>query len=268
MTLKKHLLCTLSLLFILVNLSLSLPQQTQNPDQRVIVKPGISAEYFSLTIGWDEDVNSSQLKSYLFSTNTEISINDGFSIHLILGYSLSNYDNLTFRELPFSVELGVKEIGGILLGSEINKRLFYLSEYEINLYGQFVYYYGFNNEWNIPDLNVEGTLTGIPTWMRTQIGPSIRYEGLNNIFPFIRITYNKLWGTFTVDQDIQDLFGTEEKKIQGKSNLSFSFGSEFEVTPNLFLKGALSLLPYDGGIDFHGLISIQYVMLTQNRRTP
>lgn len=268
MTHKKHIRSVFSLLFFLVNLSFAQPPQAQNLDQRIIVKPGLSAEYFNLTIGWDEDVNSSKLKSYLFSTNTEISVVDGFSFHIILGFSLSNFDNLIFRELPFSVELGVKEIGGILLGSEINKRLFYLSEYEINLDGQFVYYYGFNNEWDIPDLNVDGTLIGSPTWMRAQIGPTIRYKGLDFITPFFSATLNKLWGTFTVDQDIQDLFGTEEKKMTGKSNFAFSFGSEFEVTPNLFLNGALSFLPYKGGVDLLGLISIQYLMQTQNRRTP
>ena len=268
MTHKRLLLGLVSILFFLSYASFAQQPQEQNLEQRTIVKPGLSAEYFDLTIGWDEDENSSNLRSYLFSTNTEISIFDGFSIHFILGYSLSNFDSLTFRELPFSVELGVKEIGGLLVGSEINKRLFYLSEYEINLYGQFVYYYGFNNEWEMPDLNVDGTIIGSPTWTRAQIGPTIRYEGLNYITPFFSATYNKLWGTFTVDQDIQDLFGTEEKKITGKSNFTFSFGSEFEVTPNFFLKGALSVMPYDGGLDFSGLMSIQYVMQTQYRRTP
>jgi len=268
MTHKRHILGALFILFFFTHLSFTQRQQEQDLAQTLIVKPGLSAEYFNLTIGWDEDAYSSKLKSYLFSTNTEISIFDGFSIHIILGYSLSNFDSLTFRELPFSVELGVKEIGGILIGSEINKRLFYLSEYEINLHGQFVYYYGFNNEWEMPDLNVDGTVIGSPTWTRAQIGPTIRYKGLNNIFPFFSTTYNKLWGTFTVDQDIQDLFKTEEKKITGKSNFTFSFGSEFKVTPNFFVKGAMSVMPYDGGVDFSGLISIQYVMQTQYRRTP
>jgi len=221
-----------------------------------------------LTIGWDEDVNTSKLKSYLFGTNTEIDIFDGFSIHIILGYSLSNFDGLIFRQLPFSVELGVTEIEGLLVGTEINKRLFYLSEYEINLHGEFVYYYGFNNEWEMPDLNVDGTVAGSPTWTRAQIGPTIRYEGLNYVYPYISAAYSKLWGTFTMDQDIQDLFGTEEKKITGKSNFTFSAGSEFEVSSNFLVKGALSVMPYDGGVDIGGMISIQYLIQTQNRRTP
>ncbi len=265
---KRHILGALFILIFLSPLSYAQQSQGQNLNQKITVKPGLSAEYFNLTIGWDANVNSSKLKSYVFGTNTEISLFDGFSIHAILGFSLSNFDFLTFRELPFSIELGVKKIGGLLLGSEINKRLFYLSDYEINLYGQFVYYYGFNNEWEMPGLIVEGNLIGSPSWSRTQIGPIIRYEGFNTVYPFFSATYNRLWGTFTVEQDIQDLIGIEEKKIAGRSNFSFSFGSEFKVTPHFFLKGALSVMPYDGGVDFSGLMSIQVVMQTQNRRTP
>ncbi len=268
MTHKRYPFSVLFILFFLSHMSFAQRPQEQNLDQRIIVKPGLSAEYFSLTIGWDEDVNTSKLKSYLFSTNVEIDIFDGFSIHVILGYSLSNFDNLIFRQLPFSVELGVREIGGLLVGTEINKRLFYLSEYEINLHGEFVYYYGFNDEWEMPDLNVDGTVVGSPTWTRTQIGPEIRYEGLNNVYPFISATYNKLWGTFIVDQDIQDLYGTEEKKISSKSNFTFSAGSEFMVTSAFLVKGALSVMPYAGGVDIGGKISIQYVFQNQNRRTP
>ncbi len=121
-----------------------------------------------------------------------------------------------------------------------SSRLFSLSDYEISLHGQFVYYSGFKNEWDMKELNVDGTITGSPTWTRAQIGPKIRYEGLNTIYPFISATFNKLWGTFTVDQDIQNLFGTEEKKITGKSNFTFSAGSEFMVTSNFLVNGVLS----------------------------
>ena len=241
--------------------------QEQNLDQRGFVKLGLSAEYFNLTIGWDEELNTSKLKSYLFSTNTGIYILDGFSIHFILGYSLSNFDDLIFRQLPFSIKLGVGEIEGLLVGSEINKRLFYLAGYEISLQGQFVYYHGFNNEWEVPGLNVDGTVVGSPIWIRAQIGPKIRYKGLNNVYPFISAIYNKLWGTFTVDQHIQDLYGTEEKKITGKSNFTFSAGSEFQVASNFFVNGSLFVMPYKEGVDLGGKISIQYVFQTQNRRT-
>lgn len=268
MTHKRHLFSVLLILFFLSHMSFAQRPQETNSNQRDIVKIGLNAEYFNLTIGWDEELNTSKLKSYLFNTNTGIYIFDGFSIHLILGYSLSNFDDLIFRQLPFSVELGTGEIEGLLVGSEVNKRLFYLSGYEISLHGQFIYYYGFNNEWELPDLNVDGTVVGSPTWTRVQIGPKIRYEGLNNVYPFISAIYRKLWGVFTVDQNIQDLSGIEEKKITGKSNFTFSAGSEFKVASNFFVNGALSVMPYKGGVDLGGKISIQYVFQTQNRRAP
>ncbi len=269
MTYKRHFLSVLFFfLFFLSHMSFAQRQQEINQNQRISVKPGLSAEFFNLTIGWDENGYTSKLKSYIFSSNTEIDIFDGFSIHLILGYSLSNFDDLIFRQLPFSIELGVKEIEGLLVGTEINKRLFYLSEYEISLQGQFVYYYGFTKEWDMPNLNVDGTISGSPTWSRAQIGPKIRYEGLNSIYPFISASFNKLWGRFTVDQDIQDLFGTEEKKLIGKSNFTFSAGSEFRVTSNFLMNGVLSIMPYNGGADIGAKISMQYVFKTQKRRTP
>lgn len=267
MTYKRTILVIFVVLFFLPYLSYAQRPQDLTPDQRTVVKPGLSAEYFDLTIGWDDNVNTSKLKSYLFNTNTEISLFDGFSLHLILGFSVSNFNNLIFRKLPFSLELGVRDITGLLVGSEFNKRLFYISTFEINLHGQFVYYYGFANEWEMPDLNVDGTVTGTPAWMRAQIGPTIHYEGLNFIYPFFSVFASKLWGTFSMDQDIKNLFGTEEKKITGKNNLLFTIGSEFGITPNFFVTGALAFMPYKGGIDFSGMISIQYVIKTQNRRT-
>ncbi len=265
---KRLFFSVLVILFFLSHISLAQQPQEQNLDKKITVKPSVGAEYFSLTIGWDEDENTSKLKSYLLSTNTEIEIFDGFSVHVIFGYSLSNFDDLTFRQLPFSVEIGVKEIGGLLFGTEINKSLFNLSDYEISLQGQLIYYYGFNNEWELPDLNVDGTVVGTPNWTRAQIGPKISYSGFINISPFFSATYNKLWGTFKMEQEILDLSGIEEKKITGKSSLAFSAGSEFAVSSNLSVKGALSVMPYKAGVDIGGMISIQYVFQTQNRRTP
>ena len=268
MNLKRLTPGALFILILLFFTPYALSQQEQNLGQTSWVKTGLGVEYLDLTMGWDEDEQSSKFRSYLFSTNTDISIVDGFSIRLIVGYSLSNFDGLVFRQLPFSIELGVKEIGGLLVGGQINKRLFNLSEYEINLYGQFVYYYGFDNEWEMPDLIVDGTILGTPSWMRAQFGTKIRYEGLIGVIPVFSAAYNLFWGNFTVDQDIQDIIGTEDKKIEGLSHLSISIGTEVEITPDFSVEGALSALPFVGGVDFNVVISFLYAFQSRNRRTP
>ena len=185
---------------------------------------------------------------------------------MLLGYSLSNFDGMVFRQLPFSVEVGVGEIGGILFGVEVNKRLLYLAEYEINLYGQFVYYYGFNNLWEVPDLNVDGTVIGMPSWMRGQIGPKVRYEGLNNLVPYVSFKYGKLWGRFNMDQEIQDLSGTENKKYKALGDFTLSVGAEFELARDLTVLGEITLMPYNGGLDFSGMALLRYSFQTNGRR--
>jgi hypothetical protein len=261
---KKFYPCTVILILILTQLSFAQLERGQN--QSTAIKPGLSAEYLNLTITGDEDDLSSKLKTYLFSTKTGFQILDGFSLDIILGYGLSDFDGLTFRQLPFSVELRVGEIGGLLVGAEINKRLLYFAEYEINLYGQFVYYYGFENEWEVPALNVEGTVKGTPYWMRGQIGSLIRYEGLNSVYPYLCVKYSKLWGEFTMVQEIQDLLGTEEKKITGKSDFTLSLGMDYKVTADLLVRGELTVMPFHGGVDYGGMLHLQYSFQLPNRR--
>ena len=130
------------------------------------IKPGAHFEYFSRTMNWDDDQYTSDLKSYIFALNIEVELNEGFSVSLLAGYSLTNYDALIFRQLPFSIELDVGEIGGPILGAEARKALLYSNNIELGISGQFLYHFGKKNNWDIPGLSVSGTLTGTPTFFK------------------------------------------------------------------------------------------------------
>ena len=84
-------------------------------------------------------------------------------LNAILGYAMpgSSYDELTFRELPISVELDVGTIKGYLIGGEIRKSIIYATHLQIDVLGQFLYYTGTKKEWEIPDLAVDGTVKEI-----------------------------------------------------------------------------------------------------------
>ena len=246
-----------ALLILPMFVSAQISEQTQ-PNQNTSVRPGLSAEYLNFSIGGDEGAFTSKLQTYLFCTNIEFVILDGTAFHIILGYSLSDFDGIIFRQLPFSVEIGVGNIEGLLFGVQGSQRLLYLSEYEIFLHGKFVYYYGFNNSWAVPTLNVEGTVTGSPSWMLGQIGPTVRYAGFNYISPYVRFLYSHLWGRFNMTQEIQDISGIENKKLEGLSHFTLSAGVEYELFNNLSLSGEVSLMPFNGGMDFGGMLLIRY----------
>lgn len=238
-----------ALVFTLLSASLLFSQEGAL-SQKITFKPGIGGEYNSRTISWDDGKYTSKLRSTLFIFSVELELMEGFSITPLIGYSLSTYEDLIFRQLPVSVKLDVGKRGGLLFGGELKKSLFSFNDFEIDARGQFVYYLGKEKQWDIPGLSVDGTITGKPKWMRAWIGPAISYTGYESLSPYLFLGFNKLWGTFTVDQSIQSLKGTEEKKIKGESLLSATIGAVFELMESFSIQGEAQVLPNKTRTDF------------------
>lgn len=222
------------------------------------VQTGLGFEYFSRTILWDDEAYSTTLRSYLFTLNTAFAIQGGFTLNVILGYTLSNLDGLIFRQLPISIELGVGELGGFLIGTGLSRTLMELGDVEILGQGEFVFYYGLRQEWDIPGLNVEGTVSGRPIWMRGTVGPVFKYNGFEDFSPYLSLIFDKLWGRFKMDQDVQSLDRTENKKIKGQGDFSAAAGAVYDLTNSLRLLGELRLTPSSGTVDAGILLRIIY----------
>jgi len=249
---KIHLIFLAILLILTLTRFSSAQYQEEGMFQVASITPGIGFEFFSRTITWDDDQYTSQLKSYFFTFNTEFEFGKGFFFNAILGYAFpgSSYDELTFRELPISVELDVGTIKGYLVGAEIKKRLAYVNDFQVDVLGQFFYYMGSKKEWEIPDLVVEGTVEGDPSWMRASIGPVFTYSGFDYFYPYLYLNFNKLWGKFKMVQTIQDLTGSEDKKISGASSFGASLGAIFNLTEVFAIKAEGNFIPHGDRVDF------------------
>jgi hypothetical protein len=254
------------LIILAVLLSLTFARFSSAQDQEegmlraVSITPGIGFEFFSRTITWDDDQYTSKLKSSFFTFNTEFEFGKGFFVNAILGYAMpgSSYDELTFRELPISVELDVGTIKGYLLGVGIRKSLVYTKDLQVDVLGQFFYYMGSKKEWEIPDLAVEGIVEGDPSWKRASIGPVFTYYGFDYFHPYLHLNFNKLWGKFKMVQTIQDLSGTEEKEISGASSFSTALGSIFNLTDVFSIKAEVSFIPHGDRVDFGFEVRMMY----------
>lgn len=213
--------------------------------QAVTIKLGVGFEYFSRTLSWDEEKYDTEpkLKSYFFTFNTEFELKKGFSLSAIFGYSFSDY-YLIFRELDFSIELESGGIGGYLFGGEIKKSIIYTEKLEIDGLGQFYYYLGTRKEWEIPGLAVEGTVDGKSRWMRASIGPVFTYTEFDSFHPYLSLSFNKLWGSFKMDQTVQDLERSERKKTSGKGSFCTSLGVIYKLTDAFSLKAEANFFPY------------------------
>lgn len=221
-------------------------------------KPGFGFEYFSRTIEWDGQQSTSKLKSYYFTFNTEIELQSGLTLSGLIGYSFSSYNSLIFKELPFSLDFQAGSMGGFIIGTGLKKNLFSFRDIEIAAYGQFVYCLGVKENWEIPGLAVEGTAQGKPSWMRGAVGPIVSYEGYSYFLPYLRLNFNRLWGTFKMEETVEELSGQEKKKITGKSLLEASVGAIYELSDSLSFQGEINFMPYKGGVDLGVLIKGVY----------
>ncbi len=255
-------------LLSLVILTLSFAQsEEEGMIQNLTIKPGISFEYFTQGVDvfskhtegeWEEEDDDSRLKSAFLTFSIEFGLQGGFTFTPIVGYSVSDYDILVYRKLPFSIELDGGRIKGYLVGAELKKDLFSVRDFEIEAAGQIMYYAGVKQQWSVSGLNVEGTIEGKPYWLRGTIGPYVVYKGFDFISPYLGISYTRLWGKFNLEQQILDLTGEEEKKIEGKGNLVLSPGIIYELTESLSAKGEASIIPRKNGIDIGIMVRVLY----------
>lgn len=218
------------------------------------IQLGFGLEYFSNTISWDEDKYSSKIKSLFLTLNTEFEFQEGLHVNASFGYSFSNYKGVQFRELPFSLEIGKNTIEGYLLGGEIRKSLAYSEELEIDGLGQLFLYLGSKEVWRIQELAVPGSAQGKPSWVRVTIGPIFTYKGFESLTPYLYLCFHKLWGTFTMDETVQELAGYEEQKFSSKSSFCTSLGGIYKITEVLSINAEASFMPYRGGVDLGLLI--------------
>ncbi len=223
------------------------------------ISPGLGFEYFSRTIGWDDEYTS-KLKSFFLTLDIETELRRGLYLRAVIGFSSSDYEGLAFRELPVSVQVPEDYLKGFILGAEVRKLLVHSESLRVDAFGQFYYNYGSKQEWEIPDLAVEGTVEGRPKWMRVPVGLIFTYTGYETFFPYINLNFNKLWGKFNMDEIIQDLTGREEQKISGESSFCVSLGFTFKLTESISFKSEASFMPYKEGTDFGILVKAMYTL--------
>jgi hypothetical protein len=242
--------------------------QLQEEGWRMTFRPTIGFEYFQRSMNlftydteekkWIEDDTGTELKAYFITFSLGLELQEGFSLTPILGYCVSDHGAITYRRLPFSVELDVGGLSGILFGLETEKRLLTYGNIDIIVFGQFFYYSGNKKEWDIPGLDVGGTIEGKPYWLRGAIGPAFAYRGYESFSPYLRVSYNRLWGKFKLEQKIEDLEKDEEKKLIGKSQINISLGAVYELTDAFQVQGEVGLMPHRDGVDFGLMLKAVY----------
>lgn len=236
----------LALLAALVLIPAGLRAQNDVP-AGIHMKPGLNFEYLTRTLSWDNDAYMSTLVMPIGSISLDFEIMRGFTVGIIGGYALSNFNGLVFRQLPFSLDYEAGAINGVVLGAQIQKSLAVLGFWEITADAQFLASLGSTQVFSIDQLNTSGQFDAKGTWMHVQIGPTVIYRGFELFSPFIGAAFDKLWGTFTVNETIGNLSGSEAKSVSSKGAMAVNIGTLYEPSPNFSLRIAGTFVPYSKG---------------------
>ena len=228
--------------------------QESPPPAGPIMKLGLGLEYFSRTLSWDGDLRSSTMTAAFGVARLDVELKKGFTLGAYLGYGLSNFNGLVFRSLPFSLDYEAGSSGGFLAGFEAEADAFKVGDIEIGVLGRYVISLGGTQTLAITGLNKSGSVDAKALWMRVQAGPVVRYTGYEDVTPYIALTYDRLWGTFTATETVQELSGTEDKQIAGAGSIGAIFGVVYEPFANWSFRGEVGAIPYKkisgGGLGF------------------
>lgn len=217
----------------------------------LLVKPGLGFDYFSRTVSWDEKKYTSKIKSYFITAGVEYAPIEKLSLTALAGYGSANANGLVFRQLPFSVDLEAGGISGLVLGAEAaTKNLIPVGNFEIDFEARFVVYLGSTKTMDVTGLAVKGQVQGKPAWNQFTVGPVVTYKGFYYFSPYFAVGINKFWGSFKMDQTIQDLTGSEKKDFKGEGLIHLAIGTAYEFSDTISVKGEARFLPHKNGVDF------------------
>lgn len=236
--------------------------QAQGGESRVPIRPGLGADIFTRTISWDEDARESKLKTVLATVRGEVQLAEGFVIGLFAGYGATNPNGLVFRGLPFSIDYEAGGIGAVIVGVDLLKAVFRTGDFDIGLTAGYERSLASKSSMEITSLNQAGTAEAKGSWQRVTAGPFVRYLGYERFSPFLALSFDKLWGEYTMTEAIFELKGSETKSVAGKGFVGVSLGTEFEPTPGFRLMGEVTAIPYKklaGGLDVDYGIAIRAI---------
>jgi hypothetical protein len=247
------------LFFCLTGLVSAQDQETSGWTQNLAVKAKAGFEYFGRTISWGDTDETAQLSALLFTFRPRLILSDRVSLGAVVGYGLSDFDTVTFRELPLSVELETGKIGGWLFGAELEAAIWETGNFEIGAQAGYVIYKGKEDSFDIPGLAVTGDLATEPQWQRIRAGLKVTYIPVAYFYPFARISYDHLWGQFDVQQTVLDLSENQEVDITGQGKIHVGVGLSYEPADRFIFEGELHILPHADKVDLGVSVGLSYL---------
>jgi hypothetical protein len=223
------------------------------------IKTGAGFEYMARTLSWDDSEEDSTLKTMMFTFRPALEINRRITLGGIVGYALPDFDKVFFRELPLSLQLDLSSISSWVVGGELEAALFEIRDFEIGVRGEYVYYMGTEDTMEIPLPSADGEALTTSSWSRIHAGVQVTYIPYSFFYPYLRLAYDSLAGSFDVQQTILDLSGAQKRDFTSKGKFNAVVGLFYEPLDRLEIRGEVQIIPNGDNVDFAVAAGLTYV---------
>ena len=210
---------------------------------------GLFYENLTRTVVWKGDPASSRIQANMVSARAEFGFAKGILVSLSAGMALTDFENLTFASLPISLQFDGPPLKGFSLGAEAVAPLLKFSDFEISGTGRFVYTFGISKTWPLEGFAVEGKASGSASWAEAALGPRVTYVFSGPVVPYLEICLRWLGAGFKMAETLEDLVGSQTRRVGGDFSFSAVLGADFSVSDRIAVKAKAGILPFAGGVD-------------------
>ncbi|MBM3293594.1 MAG: hypothetical protein FJY82_03630 [Candidatus Aminicenantes bacterium] len=220
------------------------PASAQETASRPRLEPLLDLDYSARAIAWDEKERFSTLAKALLSAGVRIEWLKGWRISALVGLNMSDWSGLIFRSLPFSVEDQAGSRAGLSAGAGLENFIARLGSWDFKVEGRFMVSLGFKKTLPLSGLNEAGEVDMQGSWMHLRAGPVVTYRGFEGFSPFLGASFDRIWGSVTMDESVGDLQGSEKKPVSGRGWAALSGGILWEPGSAFGLGWEVSVYPY------------------------
>jgi hypothetical protein len=216
--------------------------------------PGLGFESFSRAIVWKGDPAPSRIQASLLSARAELEFAGKIVMGLKAGLVLTDFEDLSFGSLPVGLRYDGPPLAGFALGADALAPVLEFSDFELSATGRLALALGMTKTWPLEDFAVDGEARGAASWFEIAAGPRLAFRSLGKIRPYAEIGLRMLWAGFRMTERLEDLGGTENKRVRGDFSISWALGADAVVSDRVSVQGQAGILPRSGGVD--GLVSL------------
>ncbi len=218
------------------------------------IAAGLGYENLSRTVVWKGDTGLSKIRANLLAARADLGLGRDAVLGLSAGFVLTDFKGLAFGELPIALAFDARPLAGFFLGAEGFVPVRRFSDFEISGTGRLVYSFGMSRTWTLEGFAVPGRATGQSNWFEAAAGPRLSYLIFGRVVPYLEVWARWLTAGFEMSEALEDLTGTETKRVRGNFGISASLGADAAVTDRISVRAKAGFRPYVGGVD--GLFSV------------